>query len=86
MSNPTNFEIAQQERFRTLPRPTSLQAKKMLQRAVNRLVLKPTATASVRHSCIFCGREIAPGMVYRNAGVMVQSHEDCLQEISRRLK
>lgn len=69
-----------------LPQPTNLQAKRMLQKALNRIALAPIRTAQYAKECVFCGQPINQGEEYRDGGYAHRAHKACLTELSARLR
>jgi hypothetical protein len=70
----------------TIPTPTNLQAKRMLQKLINRLGLKPVRVCrSAAGSCVICGKPITQGDEYRDAGVMARAHLFCIGILSKRI-
>lgn len=73
----------------TLPRPTNLQSRKLLQRMCNRLALasvrtcRAVPTSGVPYSCIFCGQPVRIGDAYRDKGYAARAHDFCFRAVAR---
>jgi len=70
----------------TIPNPTNLQAKRMLQKIINRLGMRPVRICrTAAHDCVICGKPITAGDEYRDGGYAARAHQFCIRELAARL-
>lgn len=65
-----------------LPKPTTLQSKRLLQKLCLRLALAPTRTCKSLHECVLCGLPIRLGQEYKDRGYGARAHVDCFKTVN----